>query len=159
MIRLFILLLCMFSCMFLLSACESDDSASNLPDEIDYATLDWCWGGISAKNAQLVETCQIGNLHCTSSGLSYKWVSGGCEDIGAANRSDSSCLACLFVKQNNSWKGGKIDWISSSRTTRDFVNPNSGYHGWDPTAIANASEFAFVIIKGNKRSNIIHFKR
>ena len=141
------------------SGCEIDDSSSSSLDQVNYASLDWCWGGEKCGGAQLVDGCEIDNLHCNNSGMSYSWVEGGCEALGASSASDASCWACLFVKQGGSWRGGKIDWISTSRRSRDFKNPNSGYHGWDPNAIANANEFAFVIVKGNKRSNVIYFNR
>lgn len=61
--------------------------------------------------------------------------------------------------QNNSgaWVGGKFDWISSSRRSRDFVNVYSGYAGWSLADVPNPCQAAFVIVSpdGKKRSNVI----
>ena len=63
----------------------------------------------------------------------------------------------LFCEQDGKWVGGKFDWISTSRTTRDFANIRSGYNGWDPSAISKADRCAFVVVSkdGKRRTNVI----
>ncbi len=123
----------------------------------DYSSLDWCWGGFSAKSAKPVDGVVIANLKVSSNGMSYSWKSGGCEWLGASSKTDASCLACLFCKVDGKWLGGKFDWISTSRTTRDFANIHDGYNGWNPKALSSATEYAFVIVgkDGKRRSNVI----
>jgi len=138
-------------------ALPSGSATSAHDDAVDYSALDWCCGGFSAKNAKPVDGVEIANLKVSSNGMSYSWKSGGCEKLGASSKTDASCLACLFCKVNGKWVGGKFDWISTSRTTRDFANINGSYNGWNPKALTSAKEYAFVIVgkDGKKRSNVI----
>ncbi len=135
----------------------NDGQITQSADEVDFSTLDWCWGSFSGKSASPVSGVEIGSLKVSSSGMSYKWKSGGCEKLGASSATDASCLACLFCKLDGKWKGGKFDWISTSRTTRDFANISGGYNGWQKDAISKATEYAFVIVSkdGKKRTNVI----
>lgn len=132
--------------------------AAATADEVDFASLDWCWGGFKGGSAKEVSGCQIGSLKVSGGNMSYKWVAGGCEKLGATSREDADHTPCaLFCKIYGKWKGGKWEWISTSRTTRGLKNIEDGYGGWDKTAISKASEYAFVIVSvdGKKRSNVI----
>ena len=125
-------------------------------DEVAYKDLNFCWGGFKKKDAYIVSL--IEKLSVNKNGLSYKWKSGGCEHMGASSKTDAGAtLACLFCKIGGKWVGGKNDWVSSSRTTRDFKNIREGYNGWSKTAIEDASEYAFCIVsyKNNTRTNVI----
>lgn len=127
-------------------------------DSVPFSALQWCWGGFNGAGAQAVAGCRIAGLSVQSHGMSYKWEAGGCETLGASSRSDAACIAALFVRDaKGAWRGGKFDWISTGRTTRDFANIETGYGGWPTTAINNASAYAFVIVSedGRRRSNTI----
>ena len=90
--------------------------------------------------------------------MSYKWREGGCELLGAADRGDANCIAALFVRDaDGEWRGGKFEWISTSRTSRSLGNIEGGYNGWPTDAIEKAQGYAFVIVSkdGRKRSNVI----
>lgn len=130
--------------------------SSIVADAVDFAALNWCWGGFSGKNAKPVDGVEISALKVTAGGLSYKWESGGCEKLGASSSTDASCIACLFVRIGGKWQGGKFDWVSTSRTTRDFKNVRDGYNGWRADAIEAADAYAFVIVSkdGRKRTNV-----
>ena len=132
--------------------------AAATADEVDFASLDWCWGGFKGGSAKEVSGCQIGSLKVSGGNMSYKWVKGGCEKLGATSSTDADHTPCaLFCKIDGKWKGGKWEWISTSRTTRGLKNIEEGYGGWDKTAIAKATEYAFCIVSsdGKKRSNVI----
>ena len=125
---------------------------------VDFNSLDWCWGGFSGKKAQPVDGVEISNLKVSSDSMSYSWKSGGCEKLGAKDRSDASqTLACLFCKVDGQWKGGKFDWISTSRKSRSLENIYGNYGGWDASAISKAEAYAFVIVSkdGKRRTNVI----
>lgn len=127
-------------------------------DAVDFASLEWAWGGFNGKNAKLVDGCEISSLKVTADGMSYKWVKGGCEKLGASNREDAGAtIAALFCKIDGKWQGGKWEWISTSRTTRSLENIKEGYNGWRKDAIGVASAFAFCIVSkdGKKRTNVI----
>lgn len=131
-------------------------------DAVDFASLEWAWGGFNGSKAKLVDGAEIGSLKVTADGMSYKWVAGGCEQLGALSRTDADhTLACLFVRVGGKWQGGKWEWISTSRTTRDFKNVREGYGGWDASALGKATAFAFVIVSddGKRRTNVALFSK
>ena len=127
---------------------------------VEFSALRFQYGGFKASSSAK-ECARIGSLRVSDSGLSYKWESGGCEQLGASGKTDASCLACLFVKRGGDWVGGKFDWISTSRLTRGFENIRDGYNGWPKDAVSSANEFVFVILSkdGKKRTNVAYFKR
>lgn len=134
---------------------QGSDPAPASPDAIDHATLQYTLGGFRAPNATLDQP-RISNLHVTKSGLSFTY------DIdlsvwGIPHTEAGQALACLFVKIDGRWIGGKFDWISSSRNTRDFNNIHGNYNGWHSAYLADAEAFAFVIVHkdAKRRSNTI----
>lgn len=125
-------------------------------DAIDYSSLDWRYGGFNGSGAVHNPAVVIKDLKITSSGMSYNWQSGGCEQLGAKDRSDAACIAALFCLVDGRWVGGKFEWISTSRLTRSWHNIG-GYNGWSMTVFNAATKYAFVIVSkdGRQRSNII----
>lgn len=139
----------------------TDPSAPSTSDAVPYSSLTWSMGGFRGAGALQHSGAVIGSLSVKSNGMSYRWVSGGCETLGASDKGDhTKTLACLFYKDPaGKWQGGKFDWISTSRTTRDFKNIHDGYNGWSPSAFA-ATEYAFVIVGTNgRRTNVIKVAR
>lgn len=136
---------------------SSSAAESVAEDAVDFALLAWDYGGFRGSSAKIDANARIYNLQINASSMAYRWMSGGCENLGASNREDASCLACLFCLIDGKWVGGKFDWISTSRTTRDFKNINDGYNGWRRDAIGKASRYAFVIVSkdGKRRTNVI----
>ena len=164
-ILLFISILC-FGCSslhWIAEYVEQQQIQSAVSDDAQkFAELNFCWGGFIASSAQWDKSVVITNLSVKSNGLSYSWVTGGCELLGASDRSDASqTLACLFCLIDGEWRGGKFDWISTHRVTRDFHNIDTAYHGWEPDAIARAEAYRFVIISknGKSRSNVIEVSK
>lgn len=122
--------------------------------------LDFRYGGFNGSKAVEDPNCQIGSLRVSSTSLSYKWVKGGCETLGAKDKGDySQTLACAFYWDEGSkkWIGGKFDYVSTSRTSRTFENIVDGYGGWDSVAFFKAKKHGFCIVSvnGKKRSNFI----
>ena len=125
-------------------------------DEADYSAFTWAYGGFNGARAALdkprIESLRMNGM----SGLSYRWAGPNLSAWGIAH-TDAAALACLFLQRaDGSWVGGKFDWISSSRTTRDFKNLG-GYNGWTLAGIPNPCRAAFVIVSadGRRRSNVI----
>lgn len=141
---------------------HQDITQSMISDDAQkFAELNFCWGGFNGSNAVWNTATEISNLRIDSK-LSYQWLKGDCEQLGASDRADASqTLACLFCLIDGKWLGGKFDWISTSRVTRDFRNIETSYHGWDASAISKASAYRFVIISknGQSRTNVIEVKR
>jgi hypothetical protein len=127
-------------------------------DAVPYSDLNWSHGGFNGSKAVLNPVAVIGNLSVSSGGLSFRWISGNCQTLGASSSGDiDKTLACMFYRDSGGrWQGGKFDWISTSRLTRDFKNVDSGYQGWNAAAFRSASEVAFVVVGLNgRRSNVI----
>jgi len=125
-------------------------------DEADYSAFSWAYGGFNGARAALdkprIESLRMNGM----SGLSYRWAGPNLSAWGLSH-TDAGALACLFLQRaDGSWVGGKFDWISSSRTTRDFKNLG-GYKGWTLAGIPNPCRAAFVIVSadGRRRSNVI----
>lgn len=128
-------------------------------DEVPFEELHWTYGGYDGSRKIIAPSSRIRDLVISEHGMRYSWVSGGCEkDLGASGRTDANALACLFYKEGKYWHGGKFDWISTSRTSRDFKNIFSGYRGWNGEAFKKATEVCFVIIssKNSFRTNVIY---
>ncbi len=128
------------------------------PDAVPFSDLQWIHGGFKTGEGQIV--AEIGNLAVSvrdgDGDLTYQWVSGGCEAMGASSASDAACICAVFGYVDGAWKGGKFDWISTSRTHRGLEHC-WGYNGWDSTVMEQATAFAFVIVSkdGSTRTNII----
>ena len=99
---------------------------------------------------------QIRDLRISGDGLRYAWAKGDLSNWGLS-KTDAGALACAFWWDGKQWVGGKFDWISTSRTTRDFKNIRDRYHGWDPDAFFAAKRRAFCIVSavGRKRTNLL----
>lgn len=141
---------------------EKAEDSTTQTNEDKSIGLQWAFGGFRGQNAIKCEEAIIADLKVKSNGMSYRWVTGGCEALGADNATDASqTVACLFCLINGEWLGGKFDWISTSRTTRDFKNIATGYHGWDSAAIDKAEAYRFVIVSknGKERTNVIEVAR
>jgi len=84
--------------------------------------------------------------------MTYSWAK-----LWGMEFTEAKALACLFIPDGNKWIGGKFDWISESRTSRDLTNIKKGYNGWNWNKFSSAKKFAFVIVSGDgkKRTNVI----
>lgn len=133
----------------------SDEAPALNVDEVPFDELTWTYGGFSGGGAVL-DTPRLANLSVKSDGLSFTYLTN-LASWGYAYDDAGGALACLFCRVDGRWVGGKIDWISSSRWSRDFKNPKSGYGGWKPSALTEADAYAFVIVNkdGKRRSNVV----
>lgn len=127
-------------------------------DGVAFSQFNWVYGGFNSSGAKINPGDPvISNLRYSANGLSFKYD----VDLAAWGRSAGDhlgALACLFVQRaDGSWVGGKFDWISSSRSTRDFINVHGGYNGWRLSDVPNPCNAAFVIINVNdkQRSNVL----
>lgn len=133
----------------------STPSEETYADEINPSLLRWVYGGVDGSRA-CIDSPRIGALRMGRN-LSYSWRAGNLAAWGL-DHTQAGALACLFVERPDGvWVGGKFDWISSSRTTRDFANIYGGYQGWSLSGIANPCRAAFVIVdaQARRRTNII----
>lgn len=140
------------------SAPAQDDTTPDADpdaDAIDFACLSWKFGGVDGSKAKL-DSPRISGLTAGSKSLSYKWDKG-LSAWGLAN-DDASALACLFVeREDGSIVGGKFDWVSTSRSSRDLENVYDGYSGWTLDGVPNPCKCYFLVLSrdARKRSNIL----
>ena len=126
----------------------------------DSPPISWKYGGVDGSKAREDPATQIKDLRISGDGLRYAWAKGDLSNWGLS-KTDAGALACAFWWDGRQWVGGKFDWISTSRTTRDFKNIRDRYHGWDPDAFLNAKRRAFCIVSadGRKRTNLLEETR
>lgn len=137
------------------STTSTSNAEAGSPDAVSFGAFKWSYGGINGSGARKT-SASIGGLRFSRTGLSYSWTGPNLSSWGLSN-SDTSAYACLFVKKSDgSWVGGKFDWVSSSRTTRDFKNIFEKYHGWSLAGVPNPCDAAFVIVSADrsKRTNV-----
>lgn len=137
---------------------EEVEAAPSVPagtDAVPFANLAFTYGGFRGSSA-LLSTPRISSLKVHSNGLSFTY-DVDLRSWGYAHGDAGGALACLFVRVNGVWRGGKFDWISSSRSTRDFKNVHGGYGGWKPEDLAACDAYAFVIVSADqkRRSNVV----
>ena len=125
-------------------------------DQAPFGSFSWSFGGKpngrGARNGGVI----LSGARFSADGVSFSYS----KDLSAWGYSRDALggVACLFVqKENGQWVGGKFDWISSSRRSRDFANVYAGYEGWSLAGVPNPCTAAFVIISpdGKRRSNAI----
>ena len=133
----------------------ADDVSDVAPDQIAYGALSWRYGGIGGGGYK-PSGVSISGLRANKGGLSFKYNTN--LSAWGHGHGDINAYACMFVQTSSgSWVGGKFDWISSSRSSRDFNNVYSGYGGWNLDNVPNPCPIAFVILDANskRRSNVI----
>lgn len=123
-------------------------------DGVSFSSLNWSYGGVNGSGASQ-DGVVIADLACSKDGMSFRYVT----DMSAwgRRRGEAADYCCFFVqKSDGTWVGGKFDWISSSRTTRDFAHLR-GYNGWTLSGVPNPCNVAFLILNHDckRRSNVI----
>lgn len=150
------------SVLFVLTGCQSIlkpfKPTPKGPDEIEFSELVWDFGGINGANAQLT-TALVSDATFTPNGLSYKWKENDLSVWGYA-RTQADGRTCVFYKKDGKWHGGFFEWISTSRTTRDWKNIKTKYKGWNWEVIPDGADGAFLIMSrdGKKRTNVLKTK-
>ena len=150
--------------LFLIAAamaagCKDVKAPSSSPDAVPFSELAWTWGGFDGSKAVLDAPRISGLSVAVPASLAFRW-DVDMRSWGYAH-GDPKGVACLFVRQGDQWVGGKFEWISSSRTTRGLENVRHKYGGWDPGALNQAREIAFVVVSGDgrRRSNVAVWRR
>ena len=135
---------------------EGDSSGTTVGDAMSFNSLRWVYGGKPHAGGARQNGVQISSLSVSKDGLSFRYV----RDLSAWGYSSTALggVTCLFVQnEKGQWVGGKFDWISSSRQSRDFANIYGGYDGWTLAGVPNPCPVAFVIVSpdGRQRSNVL----
>lgn len=144
---------------------DSQDAAApenpvNPANPANPVEISWKYGGVDGSKAKEDPATQIRDLRISGDGLRYAWARGDLSNWGLS-KTDAGALACAFFWDGSRWVGGKFDWISTSRLTRDFKNIRDRYNGWDPDAFFAAKRRAFCIVSadGKRRTNLLEETR
>ena len=134
----------------------AEPSTPTVGDAVPYSSFHWDYGGTTKPRGARQSGVAISGLRFSKGGLSFSFQ----KDLSAWGLSyeNPGALACLFVQDSKGrWVGGKFDWISSSRRSRDFENIFSGYCNWSLANVPNPCQAAFVITSsdGKRRSNVL----
>ena len=119
--------------------------------------ITWCYGGFDGSKAEEDKKVQISNFKMDDRAMSIHWDSG--MEAWGYGHSDPKGIACVFFydEKSDTWFGGKFEFISTSRSTREWTNIKGKYKGWDYNPFINAKRHAFCVASGNglKRSNFV----
>lgn len=149
--------------LVMFAGCE-DDNDTPVPEigkEI-IPELNWCYGGFNGSNAVYDPNVNIVGIRQLGGNLYYSWNCTSPSFWGVTVPTNADHLFCLFFKDpSGKWKGGKIDWVSYSRVTRDLHNPSTGYKGWNWAEYCAATECAVMVVSKNAkyRSNFATFTK
>lgn len=117
------------------------------------------FGSPNVGNCRQTTDAQIKDFKMDKKGMSYKWAKGGCESLGAKDKTDAGSTLAICGYSNNGidYHVTKFDWISTSRTTRSWENVYEHYNGINPDTFFNALYHCFFICDkhGNYRTNIL----
>lgn len=120
--------------------------------------LVFCYGNFPANNAVEDSEVQIKDFRMDSRYIYYSWAKNDLSRWGYAY-TEASALACAFFfdEESKTWKGGKFEWISTSRLSRDMTNLLTGYGGWDCKKFLAAKKHGFCIVSKDRsrRTNLI----
>lgn len=124
-------------------------------DQVSFGALQWVYGGFNGSKA-VQSGASISGLRISNNVAAFKYDS----DLSSwgLSHGDAGAIAAIFVQNSaGAWVGGKFDWISSSRTTRDLKHCLEGYNGWTLRGVPNPTQAAFVITdsSGRRRSNVL----
>jgi len=124
-------------------------------DAMDYALLRWQYGGANASGAKL-DSPRLSGLSCNGRAVSYRW-DVGMSGWGLSN-GDAGAICAVFFERGGQWIGGKFDWVSTSRSSRELKHVET-YSNWPSSGIKLPwrGRVAFVVVSadGRRRSNVL----
>lgn len=121
------------------------------------AKIEWTYGGLNASSAKEDPNVQIANFAMNFKSMTFTWTKG--MSAWGYEHSDPKGIACVFLWDDGKkcWVGGKFEYISTSRTSREWTNIKNKYGGWDYSKFMAAKKHAFCVVSGDfkKRTNLI----
>lgn len=137
---------------------EGTDEEAVTGDPEGAPAPEWCYGGYNGSRHKIADDAALAAASLKGDTLSFSWEKGGCEQLGAASKSDANeTMACLFLENG---RGGKFEWVSTSRKTRSVKNIKNGYEGWPTNALDGGGKLWFCICgKGGKRTALVEVVR
>ena len=132
------------------------------PEPVSFSSLHWLKpdsknivGGFNGSGA-VFDRVTLSNLSCNGKSVFYKFD----VDLSAwgLSHGEAGAICAVFFERNGRYEGGKFDWVSSSRTSRELKHVES-YSNWPQSGIKLPwrGKVAFVIFSadGKRRSNVV----
>lgn len=133
-------------------ACGAPAAAPATPqtgDDVDLSTA--VWHGPNGSKAKVTET--LSNLTFDGKAFRYRQSAGTSKWTPRTGEKNVNQYACFFVKRNGVWAGGKFDWSSETRNSRDRTNIDKGYTGGIRPVAGEEVRFCLMDLNGTKRTN------
>lgn len=141
-----------FKKLFSKSSKKSD--SSSVPS-VKKMKISWCYGGFDGSRANEDSNVKISNFKMDNRAMSIHWDKG--MSAWGYGNTDPKGIACVFFYDDKSdtWFGGKFEFISTSRSTREWKNIKDKYKGWDYNKFISAKKHCFCVVAGDgkKRTN------
>ena len=124
----------------------------------------WTYGGYKGEKSKYAGpsgSVMIKDLKIGAKDMAYTWAvseTDAVKMLGSKSKTEIDLYACLFVTtKSGEIVGGKFEWISISRKTRQFTNVFGKYNGWTLANVPNPTEAYFCIVnpKTGARTNFI----
>lgn len=133
-------------------ACGAPAAAPATPqtgDDVDLSTS--VWHGPNGSKAKVTET--LSNLTFDGKAFRYRQSAGTSKWTPRTGEKNVNQYACFFVKRNGVWAGGKFDWSSETRNSRERTNIDNGYTGGIRPVAGEEVRFCLMDLNGTKRTN------
>ena len=124
-------------------------------DAIDFGLLRWTDGGFDGSKAVL-SAPRLSAPVFGARRVDFSWLVG--MESWGYDREQADGVFCLFTEQpDGTFAGGKMEWISTSRTYRELGNLFSGEYRRDLSGVSNPCRTAIVVVSkdGTKRGNVV----
>ena len=118
-------------------------------DDVDLSKA--VWHGPDGRKAEVTET--LSGLTFDGKKFCYKQSAGTAKWTPRTGAKNVNQYACFFVKRNGVWAGGKFDWSSETRNSREATNIRAGYTGGIVPKAGEEVRFCLMDLNGTKRTN------
>jgi hypothetical protein len=109
------------------------------------------WHGPDGRGCAVTET--VSGL--TFDGKAFRYSPSKGTEAWEPHSGEKNCnqYACFFVKRNGVWAGGKFDWSTYSRKSRDRKNIDGGYTGGIVPKAGEEVRFCLTDLNMKRRTN------
>ena len=129
-------------------------------DQVPFSSLVWykpdgkhIVGGFNGSGAG-IDRVTLSNLTCDGNNVRYRFDIG--LNVWGLGHTEAGAICAVFIERPSGvWEGGKFDWVSTSRASRELKHLKD-YNGWRES-LPVRGRVAFVIFSadGKRRSNVV----
>ena len=127
------------------------EAAAQTPadDDVDLSAAKW--HGPDGRGCAVTET--ISGLTFDGKAFRYRQSAGTAKWTPRTGEKSVNQYACFFVKRGGTWTGGKFDWSSETRNSRERTNIDGGYTGGIRPVAGEEVRFCLTDLNMKKRTN------